>query len=97
MVELLKAGIIDIEALRAERASYIGEETKDFRLSVMILDLVDENPAWGRILFVEAHKLYGAPPVVFRGVPDGAGGERIVRCSEVVLHVQKEGAKEYGV
>ena len=97
MVELLKAGVIDIEALRAERASYIGEETKDFRLSVMILDLVDENPAWGRILFVEAHKLYGAPPVVFRGVPDGAGGERIVRCSEVVLHVQKEGAKEYGV
>ncbi|WP_314620072.1 hypothetical protein [uncultured Selenomonas sp.] len=46
---------------------------------------------------MEAHKLYGAPPVVFRGVPDGAGGERIVRCSEVVLRVQKEGAKEYGV
>lgn len=95
MVELLKAGAVDIEALRAERASYIREEAKDFRLSVMLLDLVEEHRAWGPIASVEARKLYGAEPVVFRGVPDGAGGERVVRCSEVVLRVRKE--REDGV
>ena len=95
MVELLKAASIDVEALRQERASYIREEAKDFRLSAMVLDLLEENPAWGRIRFIEARKLYEAPPVVFCGVPDGAGGERIVRCSEVTLRVQEE--KEDGV
>lgn len=92
MVELLKAASLDIEALRRERAAYIREEAKDFRLSAMVLDILDEHPAWGRIRCIEVQKLCEAPPVIFRGVPDGAGGERVVRCSEVVLRVQ--GARE---
>ena len=89
MVELLKAASLDVEALRRERAAYIREEAKDFRLSAMVLDILDEHPAWGRIRRIEAQKLYEAPPVIFRGVPDGAGGERVVRCSEVILRVQE--------
>ena len=89
MVELLKAASLDIEALRRERAAYIREEAKDFRLSAMVLDILDEHPAWGRIRCIEVQKLCEAPPVIFRGVPDGAGSERVVRCSEVVLRVQE--------
>ena len=89
MVELLKAASLDVEALRRERAAYIREEAKDFRLSAMVLDILNEHPAWGRIRRIEAQKLYEAPPVIFRGVPDGAGGERVVRCSEVILRVQE--------
>ena len=81
MVELLKAASLDVEALR--------REAKHFRLSAMVLDILDEHPAWGRIRRIEAQKLYEAPPVIFRGVPDGAGSERVVRCSEGVLRVQE--------
>lgn len=95
MVELLKTAVIDVEALREEKASYIREEAKGFCLGAMALDLLAEHRAWGRIREVEARKLYEEAPVVFHGVPDGAGGECVVRCSEVVLRVRKE--KEDGV
>ena len=39
MVELLKVQEIDINSMRIERAEFIQEETKDFRLQSMLLDI----------------------------------------------------------
>lgn len=49
MVELLKVQKIDITSMRIERAEFIQEETKDFRLQSMLLDILDKRAQWQRV------------------------------------------------
>ena len=87
MVELLRARMIDITALRRERADYIQEESGDFRLNNMILKLLDDNPAWHKAAKLTVEKRPAAGPVIFENVPDGSGIERTIRCSDVMIRI----------
>ena len=87
MVELLRARVIDITALRRERADYIQEESGDFRLNNMILKLLDDNPAWHKAAKLTVEKRPAAVPVIFENVPDGSGTERTIRCSDVMIRI----------
>ena len=90
MVELLRARVIDIRALRKERASYIQEESGDFRLNDMILKLLDDHPEWRHAGKLTIEKVPGAGPVIFEGIPDEAGRMRSIRCSDVMIRVSEE-------
>lgn len=85
MVELLRARVIDVKALRSERADYIQEESSDFRLNNMILHLLDEHPEWQKVTSLTIEKVPGAEPVVFQNVQDEAGFTRTIRCSDVMI------------
>ena len=89
MVELLRARRIDIAALKQERADYIQEESGDFRLNDMILKVLDEHPDWRKVTALYVDKIPGAGPVVIKNVPDGFGGQRTIRCSDVRIRVSE--------
>ena len=89
MVELLLARRIDIAALKQERADYIQEESGDFRLNDMILKVLDEHPDWRKVTALYVDKIPGAGPVVIKNVPDGFGGQRTIRCSDVRIRVSE--------
>ena len=89
MVELLRARRIDITALTQERATYIQEESGDFRLNEMILKVLDGHPDWRKVTALYIDKIPGAGPVVIKNVPDGTGGQRTIRCSDVRIRVSE--------
>ena len=89
MVELLRARVIDIKALRSERADYIQEESGDFRLNNMILKLLDNHPAWQKVTKLTIEKVPGAGPVVFQNIQDEAGLTRTIRCSDVMIRISE--------
>ena len=89
MVELLRARVIDITALRRERADYIQEESDDFRLNNMILKLLDDHPAWQKVTKLTIEKVPGAGPVVFQNIQDEAGLTRTIRCSDVMIRISE--------
>lgn len=89
MVELLRTRVIDIMALRRERADYIQEESADFRLNNMILKLLDAHPEWKKVTKLTIEKIPGAGPVVFQNVQDEAGLTRTIRCSDVMIRISE--------
>ncbi len=91
MVELLRVRVIDIPALRRERAAYIQEESGDFRLNDMILKILDDNAAWRKTTKLTIEKVSGAGPVVFRNVRDELGLMRTIRCSDVMIKISEGG------
>ena len=84
MVELLKAGELDIDALETERAMYIQEETGSFALSLMVLQILEKHPAWNKIHHVEIYRLDQYTPVVFYDL-ETPEGLRTIRCTNVCL------------
>lgn len=90
MVELLKARSIDVMALRTERASFIKEESNDFRLNMMILEIMDEHPDWPAIKHIEISRIEGVAPVIFAHVLDEDGNQRSIRCSDVMIRTSRE-------
>lgn len=89
MVELIKNREISVPDLRRERSEYIKEGTGSFALNEMLLELLDGKPEGERVVRVEVHRL-GTEPVEFLQVQDEAGRERRVRCSDVLIRVEKE-------
>ena len=89
MVELLRARVIDISALRRERADYIQEESGDFRLNNMILKLLDDHLEWQKVTKLTIEKVSGAGPVVFQNIQDEAGLTRTIRCSDVIIRISE--------
>ena len=89
MVELLRARVIDIKALRRERADYIQEESGDFRLNDMILKVLDDHPAWQKVTKLTIEKVPDVGPVVFQNIQDEAGLTKTIRCSDVMIRISE--------
>ena len=85
MVELLKVNEIDILSLRTERAEYIQEETKDFRLQSMLLDILDKRAEWQRVKKLIVYRLPEANPVLLKQLDENTGILKNIRCSDVML------------
>ena len=85
MVELIKSRHIDIDALRKEKSEYIAEETLDFQLNEMILELVDERRK--HIHQIDIYRLEDGGVVEFRNIRNETGDGKTVRCSNVALEI----------
>ncbi len=90
MVELIRNKEINIPALQKEQSEYIGEQTGEFQLNVMLLYLVDEYPQFRDILRIETYRLEDGNVVSFPGVLDENGEKKTVRCSNILIRVIKE-------
>ncbi|MCI9082290.1 MAG: hypothetical protein HFI70_08295 [Lachnospiraceae bacterium] len=91
MVELIRNKEIDIKALQKEQSEYIGEQTAEFQLNVMLLYLVENNPQFEDILRIETYRLEDGNVVSFPGVLNENGERKTIRCSNILIRVIKEG------
>ena len=87
MVELIKSRHIDIDALRKEKSEYIAEETLDFQLNEMILELVDKDERKKHIHQIDIYRLEDGGVVEFRNIRNETGDGKTVRCSNVALEI----------
>lgn len=93
MIELLKAGKIDIQALKKERREYIQEKSEGFQLNEMLLEM-SEQWAQGEkkgMKAVHVFRIEDGKTVVFEHVKSEDGRERSIRCSNVLIRVVQEG------
>jgi hypothetical protein len=92
MVEFLRIGVIDLDALRKEKAMYLMEEDDSFELNEMVLNLCDTHPQWHTMHKLAAYRLK-TDPVVFPQIEEN-GVPRTIRCSNVcVIRVKEEEEK----
>lgn len=89
MVELIKSREIDVNALRKEKSEYLSEQSMEFHLNEMLLELIEQEEHRKKISKVLVHKLEEAPAVEFSGICDEAGRLRTVRCSDVEILLEQ--------
>ena len=85
MVELLMVNVVDIAELRKERSDFILEETDDFRLQNMLLELLDKRADWEDLKKLEVYRLPEAKPVLLKQTDENTGILKNIRCSDVML------------
>ena len=89
MVEFIKAKEINLKALRKERSEYIVEQTLDFQLHEMLLNLVDEDREKGDISKILIARKTDSQPIVFENIPDENGNYKTIRCSDIQFQIEK--------
>lgn len=89
MVELIKAREINLIALRKEKSEYIVEQTLDFQLNEMILNLVDEKTDRAGITRILISRTMNNHVVEFQDVMDGTGHLKTIRCSDVEIRLEE--------
>ncbi len=83
MVELIKSREIDIATLKKEKSEYIVEETLEFQLHEMILNLVEKKRERNQIKHIYINRIEDGQVVVFENVFTESGTEKIIRCSNI--------------
>lgn len=91
MVELIRNRRIHIQALQRERRDFIQEAAGGFQLNDMLLTLLDKAPSGQTVTQIEVERLEDGKTVVFEGVRDEDGEQKIVRCSNVRIRLAREG------
>ena len=94
MVELIATGKIDLEEIRTENQQFIQEKSHNFQLQEMVLEITEKNDELRSINFIYTAKVPDKPSVVFEHVTDEYGIEKIIRCSEVVIMLEKTHEKD---
>lgn len=89
MVELIKSREINISMLKKEKNEYIVEQTFDFQLQEMILQLIEAREERKGILRLFITKLEDGDPVVFSGILNDLGQEKSIRCSNVRIMIER--------
>lgn len=85
MVELLGVNVVNIAELRKERSDFILEETNDFRLQNMLLEILDKRADWEALKKLEVYRLPEAKPVLLKQADENTGILKNIRCSDVML------------
>ena len=85
MVELIKSREIDFEVLRKEKSEYITEQTMEFQLHEMLLQLIEQKGQTPEFSKLFVWKLEDSPMVEFTDLCDEQGGKRMIRCSNVQI------------
>ena len=85
MVELIKSREFDFEILRKEKSEYITEQTMEFQLHEMLLQLIEQKGQTLEFSKLFVWKLEDSPMVEFTDLCDEQGGKRMIRCSNVQI------------
>lgn len=89
MIELIKNRNIRIADLVEERAVLLEEESLEFQLNRVILQLVEEEVALKAIKSIEVYKAEDGQVVTFNGLLSEKGPVSKVNCSNLVMKVGK--------
>ena len=87
MVEMIKNKEIDVEALRKEQGEYLRDQSGEFQLNEMLLQIIDEHAEYSRIRKLEIFRREEEEPVVFEQVPNRQGQLKNIRCSNVIIRI----------
>ncbi|MGN0484804.1 MAG: hypothetical protein ACI4HI_14755 [Lachnospiraceae bacterium] len=88
MVELIKSREIDVKALQKEKSEYIVEQTLEFQLQEMVLRLVEQDERKKDISKIFVSRTPEKEVVEFLAIHDGNGGQKTIRCSNVVIRIE---------
>lgn len=87
MVELIRNREIDIEALKKERREFIQDQTSDFQLNEMLLQLSEERFADQKIHKIEIYRIEDGTTVTFDNVLTEKGEKKNIRCSNILIRI----------
>lgn len=87
MVELIRNKEIDIEKIKRERSEFIQEQTEDFQLSEMLLQLSESRFADQKIRKIEVYRIEDGNTVTFDNVQTEVGETKRIRCSNILIRI----------
>lgn len=87
MVELIRNKEIDIEKIKRERSEFIQEQTEDFQLSEMLLQLSESRFADQKIRKIEVYRIEDGNTVTFDSVQTEVGETKSIRCSNILIRI----------
>ena len=87
MAELIRNREIDIEALKKERSEFIQDQTSDFQLNEMLLQLSEERFADEKIHKIEIYRIEDGTTVTFDNVLTEKGEKKNIRCSNILIRI----------
>ena len=88
MVELIKGREFNLTALRKEKSEFISEQSMEFQLQEMLLQLTEQEETENKISKVIVRKLEDKPAVEFADICDEKGRKRMIRCSNVQIMLE---------
>ncbi|MFW5676351.1 MAG: hypothetical protein ACOCNL_08735 [Acetivibrio ethanolgignens] len=89
MVELIKNREIDIKELQREKSEFIQDKQSEFQLNEMLLELIEEEPAWQEIQRLFVYRV-GDEAVAFPEVLNEKGERKTIRCSNVAFQILRK-------
>lgn len=87
MVELIRNKEINIEALKRERSEFIQDQTTDFQLNEMLLQLCEGEFAAQKIRKIEVYRIEDGTTVIFNNVLTESGEKKSIRCSNILIRI----------
>lgn len=88
MVELIKSREINLHTLRKEKSEYITEQTLEFQLHEMVLNVVDQDEKKRGISKIYISRTQDKQGITFSNVCDDNGVQKTIRCSNVEIMVE---------
>ena len=87
MVELIRNKEIDMEALKKERSEFIQDQTADFQLNEMLLQLCEGRFSQQKIRKIEVYRIEDGNTVIFDNVLTEGGERKSIRCSNILVRI----------
>ena len=87
MVELIRNKEIDLAKIKKERSEFIQEQTEDFQLSEMLLQLSEGRFADQKIHKIEVYRIEDGNTVTFDNVQTETGEAKSIRCSNILIRI----------
>ncbi len=89
MVELIRNKEINMEALKKERSEFIQDQTADFQLNEMLLQLSEERFSDKKIGKIEVYRIEDGSTVTFDNVFSENGVKKNIRCSNILIRIMR--------
>ena len=89
MVELIRNKEINMEALKKERSEFIQDQTADFQLNEMLLQLSEERFSDKKIGKIEVYRIEDGSTVTFDNVFCENGVKKSIRCSNILIRIMR--------
>ena len=89
MVELIRNKEINMEALKKERSEFIQDQTADFQLNEMLLQLSEERFSDKKIGKIEIYRIEDGSTVTFDNVLSENGVKKSIRCSNILIRIMR--------
>lgn len=89
MVELIRNKEINMESLKKERSEFIQDQTADFQLNEMLLQLSEERFSDKKIGKIEVYRIEDGSTVTFDNVFGENGVKKSIRCSNILIRIMR--------
>ena len=89
MVELIRNKEINMEVLKKERSEFIQDQTADFQLNEMLLQLSEERFSDKKIGKIEVYRIEDGSTVTFDNDISENGVKKSIRCSNILIRIMR--------